>query len=121
MYQIINYATGEALAVNSGADDVSMQQRAANDDAQLWMRVANPEQGDYDIVNKKTGGHLAAIRANGQLLCGAESFGWDIIDFSSTSLIATNDDEWVIGVWGDKPQLAVHQENERTKWTFEKV
>ncbi|MEU2174008.1 RICIN domain-containing protein [Nocardia sp. NPDC019219] len=84
-YQIINYETGQALAVDGDADSVTMQQRAAGDDAQLWTCPANPEEGDFDIVNKKTGGHLSAIRANGRLLCGDDHYGWDLPDFPEIS------------------------------------
>jgi hypothetical protein len=121
-YQIINYETGQALAVDGGADSVTMRQRAADDEAQLWTCPANPEEGDFDIVNKKTGGHLAANRANGRLLCADEHCGWDMPEFPEISPIATSDDEFVIGViQNDQPQLLVNRESEREKWIFRKV
>ncbi|WP_159837763.1 RICIN domain-containing protein [Nocardia sp. CY41] len=121
-YQIINYETGQALAVDGDADSVTMQQRAADDDAQLWTCPVNPEEGDFDIVNKKTGGHLSAIRSNGRLLCSDEHCGWDLPDFPEISPIATSDDEYVIGIFlNNRPQLMPNRESDSEKWIFRKV
>ncbi|MFI2280311.1 RICIN domain-containing protein [Nocardia beijingensis] len=121
-YQIINYETGQALAVDGDADSVTMRQRAADDNAQLWTCPPNPEEGDFDIVNMKTGGHLAAVRANGHLVCCDEHYGWDMPDFPEITPIATSDDEFVIGVvLNNRPQLLINRESDREKWIFRKV
>ncbi|WP_157114591.1 RICIN domain-containing protein [Nocardia niwae] len=125
-YQIINYDTGQALGVDGHGDSVTLQQRAPEDAAQLWNVLVNAEEDDLDIVNTKTGGYLSATGSNGQLMCGAERFGWDLPEFPEISPIATSDDRSVIGIYfNNRPQLMPNltpdHERDNERWIFHQV